>query len=198
MYSRTYRWLTEVYIKETISSIRYIGIVCAHHQHFAAKSEKTHTCTTPFLTLINFPCHSTLATHYKYMTSFPKEYFPFLFKTFYWSFLSFISCIYPPPLQTSLPIINTHTHTHTHTHKHTHYTKQSIEKISAVVCHTVSHNISLCPHILQLLFIAMSHWSGSRSLASVMPLILDPHWVSFQLSCYCPVSWRSCSNCELC
>ena len=32
-----------------------------------------------------------------------------------------------------------------------------------------------------------------RFLASVMTSILDPHQDSSQLSCCCPVSWRSCS-----
>jgi hypothetical protein len=66
---------------------------------------------------------------------------------------------------------------------------QSIENIvEAVVCHSVFHSISLCPHM----FFAMSHWSGSRSLASVTPSMLDPHQ-DFWLCCCCPVSWRSCS-----
>jgi hypothetical protein len=44
------------------------------------------------------------------------------------------------------------------------------------VCHRVSHSITLCPHIYTSSeFIAMSHWSGSRPLASDTPSILDPH-----------------------
>ena len=43
------------------------------------------------------------------------------------------------------------------------------------------------------MFIAMSHWSGMRPLASATPSVLDPHWVFSQISWLCPVSWRSCS-----
>ena len=46
---------------------------------------------------------------------------------------------------------------------------------------------------LQMLM-AVSHWSGSRPLASItLLLILVTHWGSSQISCCCPVSWRSCS-----
>lgn len=38
----------------------------------------------------------------------------------------------------------------------------------------------------------MSHWSGSRPLASALPSILDSHWDSSQIPCDCPESWRSC------
>lgn len=37
----------------------------------------------------------------------------------------------------------------------------------------------------------MCHWSGWTCLASVTPSILDLHLDSSQLSCCCPVSWRS-------
>jgi hypothetical protein len=43
------------------------------------------------------------------------------------------------------------------------------------------------------MFIPMSHWSGSRSLASVTPSLLELHWDSFRLVSCCPVSCRSCS-----
>lgn len=60
--------------------------------------------------------------------------------------------------------------------------------MEAVVCHNVSHT-----HVHLQMFIAMSHWSGSRSLASVTPSISVPHWDSSLLSCGCPMSWRSSS-----
>lgn len=41
------------------------------------------------------------------------------------------------------------------------------------------------------MFIAMSLWSGSRSLVPVTPSILDRHWDSSWLSSFCPVSWSS-------
>jgi hypothetical protein len=64
----------------------------------------------------------------------------------------------------------------------------------AVVCHSVSHSLSLCPHIfiskcLLQWFIDLS----LRCLASVTLSILDPHQEFFQLSCWCPMSWRFCS-----
>jgi hypothetical protein len=64
--------------------------------------------------------------------------------------------------------------------------------VEAVVCSTVFHSISFCLCFLQM-FIAMSHWSSMRPLASATPSILEPHWDSSSLSCWCPVSWRSCS-----
>ena len=43
------------------------------------------------------------------------------------------------------------------------------------------------------MFIAMSHWSGLRSLAPVTLSILDPHQASYCLFCCCPVLWRTFS-----
>jgi hypothetical protein len=67
--------------------------------------------------------------------------------------------------------------------------------------HCGSCNMSQCvpqyfplsTHLHLQMFIAMSHWSGSRPLASLTPSILDAHPDSSQLSCCCSVSWRSCS-----
>jgi hypothetical protein len=60
----------------------------------------------------------------------------------------------------------------------------------------VSQYTPLSTHLHLQMFIAMSHWFGSRSLASVTPSILDPHRdTSWLFYCY-PVSWRSCSNCS--
>lgn len=42
-------------------------------------------------------------------------------------------------------------------------------------------------------FIAMSHWSDSRLLASATPLILGSHWGSFCIFCHCLMLWRFCS-----
>jgi hypothetical protein len=47
--------------------------------------------------------------------------------------------------------------------------------MGAVVWHSV--HIPLCTHLHLYMLTAVSHWSGSRSLASVTPSILDPHWV---------------------
>jgi hypothetical protein len=53
------------------------------------------------------------------------------------------------------------------------------------VCHSVSHSISLCPHI----FICERSWQwalgGSRSVSSVTPSVLNPHHNSSQLPCCC-------------
>jgi hypothetical protein len=59
--------------------------------------------------------------------------------------------------------------------------------VEAVVCHSVSHNITVCPHFFPC------NKSGSKSLASVTLSILDPYWDSSQISWFCPVSWRSYS-----
>lgn len=53
-----------------------------------------------------------------------------------------------------------------------------------LLCHTVYH---LPKQISVQMFIAVSHWSGSRRLVSAT-LILDPHQDSFQKSCSCPAS----------
>jgi hypothetical protein len=41
------------------------------------------------------------------------------------------------------------------------------------------------------MFIAMRHWSDSRLLASATVSILYPHQSSSEMSCCCPLSWRS-------
>ena len=43
------------------------------------------------------------------------------------------------------------------------------------------------------MFIVMSHWSGTRPLASAMLSVLEPQWDSSWIFYCCPVSWRSCS-----
>ena len=53
-------------------------------------------------------------------------------------------------------------------------------------------SLSTHPHLQRS--IAMSHWSGSRPLASVTPSVLDPYGNSSQISCCCSVSW-SCVMC---
>jgi hypothetical protein len=40
-------------------------------------------------------------------------------------------------------------------------------------------------HLHAWVFIALSHWSDSRSLVSVTPSVLDPHWDSCQLLLPC-------------
>lgn len=37
-------------------------------------------------------------------------------------------------------------------------------------------------------FIAVSHWSGSKPLASAILSVLDPLWDASQISCCCPMS----------
>jgi len=117
------------------------------------------------------------------------------------------------PLQPSQHNAHTHTHTHTytHTHTHTHTERERGERegergrergreenkhviVETIVCHNGSHGISLCPHIFTWkIFIAMCHWYGTRSLASVTLSILDLHQASSQLSYHFLVSWRSCT-----
>jgi hypothetical protein len=71
------------------------------------------------------------------------------------------------------------------------WNSQSIENISLCIqCHIVYPSVHIS---LLAVFISMNHWSGMRSLASVTPLVLDPHRDSSWISCYCSVSWRSCS-----
>jgi hypothetical protein len=62
--------------------------------------------------------------------------------------------------------------------------------VSLTVCH--SQCVTYHPTFLPVLT-AVSHWSGSRTLASVPQSRLDPHRDSSQIACCCPVSWRSCS-----
>jgi hypothetical protein len=148
---------------------------------------------------MNEPWEEILFLHLYAQTVSLVRSFPFCFpKTFYWFFVSFTSCtpapfislsphVHPLPLQ-PCPQIK---------HIHTYIQQQSIEThliVEAVVCHSVSHSLSLCPHIFTCKYsFAMGHWSGLRSLASVTWPILDPHWDSSRLSCCCAVSWRSSS-----
>ena len=63
--------------------------------------------------------------------------------------------------------------------------------MEAVVCHSVAQCSLLCIHLCLQMFIAVSHWSGLRPLASSTPSILEPHQDFSQMSCCCPASWRS-------
>jgi hypothetical protein len=49
----------------------------------------------------------------------------------------------------------------------------------------------ISPSLASVMFITMSCRSGSRSLASVTPSILNRHRDSSRLSCCCPMSWKS-------
>lgn len=57
-------------------------------------------------------------------------------------------------------------------------------------CHT-AYSFVQTAFCLQMI-IAISLWSGSKTLVSAILSILDPHQNSSQLSCS-PVSWKSCS-----
>ena len=50
--------------------------------------------------------------------------------------------------------------------------------MKAVVCLCVPQYIPLSTHLHLQMFIAMSHWSGSRPLASATLSIVDPHLYS--------------------
>ena len=63
--------------------------------------------------------------------------------------------------------------------------------VEAVVCHSVSHSVPLVH--TSLLANAHGNESDMRPLASASLSILEPVWDSFQISCCCPVSWRSYS-----
>jgi hypothetical protein len=108
--------------------------------------------------------------------------------TFYWFFVEFTSCTpiplispslhtYPPPLKPPLDLP----------------TSPKQKKINliveAVACHNVFYSIIVC--LLVQMFIAMSHWSGLRPLASATPSVLDPNQDYSQISCCWPLSWRS-------
>ena len=56
--------------------------------------------------------------------------------------------------------------------------------VEAVVCHGVSHSIPYCSKQVYLqMFIAMSHWSGLRPLASAILSILDLYEKSSKIRC---------------
>jgi hypothetical protein len=64
----------------------------------------------------------------------------------------------------------------------------SLQKLGCVtVCHTL---YPLPKHLYLPMFIAMSHWSGSRPLVSATLSILGPQWDSSQISCCYGVSRR--------
>jgi hypothetical protein len=65
--------------------------------------------------------------------------------------------------------------------------------MEAGVCLSVSHSLPFCPRLCLRMLVSVTHWSGSRSLASAMLSILEFHWDSSCTSCRCPVSLRSCS-----
>jgi hypothetical protein len=88
------------------------------------------------------------------------------------------------PFPCNRPANRIHTHTHTHTHARA--------RASCSISQCVPQYISLSTHLPWQMFIAMGHWSGSRSLASVTPSALDPHRDSSRSSRGYPVSWRSC------
>ena len=71
--------------------------------------------------------------------------------------------------------------------------KDRIKKEKLVLGSYSVSNVRLSIHIYLEMFIAVSHLSILRPLASVALLILEPHQDSSQLSRCCLVSWRFCS-----
>lgn len=59
--------------------------------------------------------------------------------------------------------------------------------LEAVVCHTVSSFVHTS-------LLVMSHWSGLRHLAFATLSMLDPHWDSSRISCWCPMSGLALSH----
>ena len=49
--------------------------------------------------------------------------------------------------------------------------------------HCVPQYTLLSTYLHSQIFVAMSHWSGSRPLVSATPSILDPHWDSTWIPC---------------
>lgn len=93
-----------------------------------------------------------------------------------------IPLICPPPLQ--LPPKK---------EKNKNRGKKSIS-MEAVVCHVFNTQYILLSKQLYLqMIIAINLWFRLRTLVSATVSILDPHQNSSRLSCYCPVSWKSCS-----
>lgn len=74
----------------------------------------------------------------------------------------------------------------THTTKRTNHTK--ITNASKLQCVTGP----FAPIDFLQFYIAVSHWSGSRSLTFAILPILDLQWDFCGMSCCCPVSWRLC------
>lgn len=64
----------------------------------------------------------------------------------------------------------------------------TIMSLETAVCHIVYSSYK--QHYLQM-FIVMSCWSGTRTLASAISSILDPHRGSCREFCCCPESWSS-------
>ena len=89
--------------------------------------------------------------------------------------ISLTPCTCPPPLQPSS------------------LTKENIfhHGSCSVLVYPTVYLLSSLPCLP--MFIAITCWSGTRSLVSATRLILDPHWDSSWISCCCPVSWRFCS-----
>jgi hypothetical protein len=88
-------------------------------------------------------------------------------------FISLSLCTHPLPLQ--------------------HHLKKKKYLVEAAVCHSECHVYLLSTFLCLHMFIAMSHWSGSRPLASATLSILAPHQDSSLISRCFLVSWRSCS-----
>lgn len=113
-----------------------------------------------------------------FVCHFPKF---FLKNTLYWIFVNFISCT-PIPV-TSPPLI----------HIFHPYNLPSWQRKKSCPgnCSVSQYTLSSTSLYLQM-FTAMSR-SGMRYLTSSTLPVLEPHWDSSGISCWCPVSWRSCS-----
>jgi hypothetical protein len=112
------------------------------------------------------------------------------FWTFNWLFVSFILCtsvlLVTPFLHIWLSLLQPPSKNNKKAH--TNKQQQSIKTSHSGICsksqsQCVLQFIPLSTNLHLQMFTVMSHWSGLRSLASVTPLILDPHWNSSWLSC---------------
>ena len=105
--------------------------------------------------------------------------------------MSFTSCtlvliISPSPyICPSLAIFPHHQNKKTTqpTNNNNNKTKKASHRGSCSVLQCVPQYIPWCTHLHLQMFIAVSHWSGLRSLVSVTPSLLDPQRGSSQFSC---------------
>jgi hypothetical protein len=112
-----------------------------------------------------FQCACFQITHTPISNHLPVL-FSFFFLTFYWFFVNFTSCIpvlliSPSPMSTLHPC-NLHPQNKTHLKQRTKQRKHG----SCSVSQCIPQSIHLSTHLHLHMFIAVSWWSGSRSLAS--------------------------------
>ena len=133
-----------------------------------------------------------------------RNNFFWIFLCIYWIFRSFVSytlilltSCYPHIFLSLLqfaPTVNKRNKSKQNKKTKTKQKKKPIHLFLVALAATGHHILYSFVHsAFEQMFIAMSHWSGARSLVSGTPSSLDLHQNSFAIPCGCPGSWRHCN-----